>query len=147
MSLLVRAGREPRLSVVGARPALVGPHDKPTLTIRVTYTGVRDSRLPSRNLRAHVWTDAVPLPQCDGGYCVIAGNLWEDIAVGQEQTIPMRAGTHMYVSVFEDRAADDDGTAHPVAVQGERRAQAVINLEAVRSGTTVVAKLLVSNTI
>lgn len=114
-----------------------------TLSVAVVYTGVADSRLKERNLHAHVWTDSVPLPQCDGTYCTLPRPLWEDIKVGETQTIPVRDGHHLYVAVFEDRAADDDGSAHPTAVQGERRAQAVLDLDAIRSGATMKATLTI----
>lgn len=139
-----------KMSVVNVtRRALVGEGpsgDAVTLNVHVVYNGAPDTRIRNRGLCAHVWTDAVRIPQLDEGF-ESSEALWHTLdlersAVGNVR-ISRNGAKHVYVAVFDNRAADYEGGAQAVAVQGERRAFAVFDANPILAGSTVLAHLMV----
>lgn len=118
-----------------------------TLCIRIDYTGTHDNRLnPTQyNRCAHVWDDTLQMPQLGEGFVPEEVEMWKvvpmaDGAVVFKLSMPATA-RYVYVGVFENRAADSDGGSGQVAVPGERRAQAALELTPIRAGMRMSVKL------
>lgn len=138
----------PRVGAPESEPSESAPW---TVSIRIQYTGSHDTRLqPSqRDTCAHVWDDTVRMPQLGDAPAPEGVDMWRVVQMTEQggcqvcelsMEVPA-AARHVYVAVFENRGADDDGSAHVVVVRGERRAQAMLALEPIRDGTRVETAL------